>query len=416
MRCLLCAFMFLAVLPAAAQEPILRMDFPEAEAIPGQPLSLRLTVLAPTFLPNPPVWPSFEAPNLLVRVGASGPVSERIEGATWAGVSRRYVITPMVPGSVTLASQDVTVTWADPETGAPRRIALITGPLSVAGILPEGAEELDPFIAANELQLRQTIDGETETMTPGDSVIRTVTATIRGSSPIFLPALLPVHDIDGLRAYPDAPVVEVSEERGVTSGVRTERVTLVAEGGGAGKAPAVSLDWFNLTTERVETASLDAVALSVSGPPAAREAADAPRDWRALILTGLAGLLCLALLLAVLRRLVPRVTRLASLQRQKRRASESYAYRSVIRTLRACDQSAVYPALDLWAERLPGPDPRSNATIATALAQLGAARYGSAEGDGRTGWRALAHALPGARRMATADHRRSALPPLNPGA
>ena len=65
--------------------PILRVDFPETEAIPGQFLTLRLTVLVPTFMPAPPVWLSFEAPNLLVRVpeGGTSPVSERIDGETW---------------------------------------------------------------------------------------------------------------------------------------------------------------------------------------------------------------------------------------------------------------------------------------------------------------------------------------------
>ena len=42
----------------AADGPILWMSFEDTVTVPGQPLSLRLTVLVPTFMPKPPVWPS----------------------------------------------------------------------------------------------------------------------------------------------------------------------------------------------------------------------------------------------------------------------------------------------------------------------------------------------------------------------
>ncbi len=96
----------------ALAQPVLRMAFERTEAIPGQPLTLRLTVLSPTYLTSPPVWPSFEAPNLLIRLpeGATTPTSERIGGETWSGVSRRYRISPMIPGEFPIPPQEVVVT------------------------------------------------------------------------------------------------------------------------------------------------------------------------------------------------------------------------------------------------------------------------------------------------------------------
>ena len=58
----------------AAQEPnqsilpVLRMALDKDTAVPGQPLILRVTVLAPTWLPKAPVFPSFETPNVIVRL------------------------------------------------------------------------------------------------------------------------------------------------------------------------------------------------------------------------------------------------------------------------------------------------------------------------------------------------------------
>ena len=260
--------------PAGAQEdvapdgPVLRVEFDETEAIPGQPLSLRMTVLVPTFLPEPPVWPSLEAPNLLVRLPerSTNPTSARVGGETWAGVTRNYRISPMVPGEFAIPPQEVVVTWADPESNAPARAILRSEALAFRGVVPAGAEGLDPFVAATSLELAQTIEGEPGAMTPGDSVTRTVVATVAGTAPMFLPELMPPVAIEGVAAYPDEPLIAETDDRGTLGGSRTERVTLVAEGGGSGAVPAVTLDWYDLETGRVETASVETLFSAPSHP------------------------------------------------------------------------------------------------------------------------------------------------------
>jgi len=410
----LLTLLLLLAVPAVAQEPVLRMEMDESEAVPGQAVSLRLTVLVPTFLPEPPVWPSFEAPDLLVRIASTGPVSERIDGETWSGVSRRYLVAPMLPGTVDLPAAEVAVTWSDPETDAPSRTTLATDALTITGIVPDGAEGLDPFIAAEDLALEQSVEGEAEGMSPGDSVIRTVTATIRGASPMFLPPLLPAHAIDGVRAYPDAPVFDESSDRGVVSGTRTERVTLVAEGGGRGDAPAMSLDWYNLDTGTVETAEIPAIAVSVDGPPAASAAAE-PRDWRAIGLAALGAAVVLALLVLAARRLAPSLRDWTRRLRADWMASETRAWRALRHAVAARDHAALRPALDLWASRLPGADPRRDPRLPDALTALGATRFGNSKGDGEAEWRKLDRILTDLRQAARAKTPAAVLPPLNPG-
>ncbi|HRY25891.1 MAG: BatD family protein [Geminicoccaceae bacterium] len=401
---------------SASDAPVLQVTFEETEAIPGQPLSLRLTVLAPTFMPDPPVWPSLEAPNLLVRLPerSTGPTSEEVGGETWSGVTRHYRISPMVPGEFAIPPQEVIVTWADPETSEPRKVTLTTEPLTFSGVLPEGAEGLDPFIAAEALELKQEVAGEPEAMQPGDSVTRTIKATIRGTSPMFLPALLPPTDVAGVAAYPDEPVLEESDDRGVLEGTRAESVTLVAEGGGSGEAPAVSLDWYNLKSGEVETASVDGFPIEVDGPPASSAE---PRDWRAIGLASLAALLALAVVAWLLRRLLPPFGRWLRERRTERLASEGHAFGQLQRAVARRDEPALRPALDAWAAKVEGHDPREHPGVRHALVAIGAARYGrGASGDAGAGWRALAAALPEARRDALARDRLAALPPLNPGA
>ncbi|MGI1661962.1 hypothetical protein ACRDNQ_06960 [Palleronia sp. KMU-117] len=403
---------------ASSGQPVLRVDFPETEAVPGQFLTLRLTVLVPSFMTAPPVWPGFEAPNLLVRVpeGGTSPVSERIDGDTWSGISRRYRISPMLPGAFALPAQEVVVTWADATADGPVRTTLSTGALALSGVLPEAAEGLDPFVAASDLSLTQQIAGDPSAMVPGDSITRTITVEVAGVSPMFLPALLPPGEVAGLAAYPDTPVVEETENRGQLAGSRVESVTYVAEGGGSGTLPEVVLQWFDIDTGTVETARADAVAIAVDGPPAVL--AD-PDGRLRLAMLAAAGVAFAALLALCLRLVLPSLRRRVAARRAARLASESHAWRALAHVVARRDHATLHPALDLWAARTEGRDPRRDPDVQKALATLGRARYGSGNEPTTSpddAWRALDGALRAVRRPANAGAHISALPPLNPGA
>ncbi len=413
----LCLLLILLGLPGplAAQEPVVRLELSEPETIPGQSVSLRVTILAPTFLPDPPIWPSYEAPNLAVRVASTGPTSERIEGASWSGVTRRYLISPMVPGTFDLPAQTVTVTWADPDTNAPLSNEMATEPLTITGVLPPGAEGLEPFFAAEALELKQTVEGETEGIAPGASVVRSVTASVRGTPPMFLPALLPPHQIDGMRAYPDEAVLEESGDRGVISGSRTERVTLIAEGGGAGEAPAVSISWFNLRSGEVETATVEAIPITIDGPPAV-STTQTPRDWRAIGVSALALLLAVGVAALILRKLAPPLSSWIGRQWARWRLSEPVAFRALRSTVRERNHKMLYDALEDWAAKLPGHGVLDDPRLREALGALGAARYGPGPrgGGSEAGWRAVERVLPEVRMAAMERRKPAPLPPLNP--
>ncbi len=405
--------------PVWAQEaealPQLIVDFPETEAIPGQSLSLRLTVLVPSFMPKPPVWPSLEAPNLLVRLPSrsTNPVSERVNGETWAGISRHYRISPMVPGQVVLPPQEVLVTWQDLEAGEARQATLTTGPIGFAGVVPEGAEGLDPFIAAADLSLVQEIEGAPGAMVPGDSLKRQVTVEVQGVSPMFLPNLLEPVELPGVAAYPDEPRLAETDDRGALSGSRVESVTYLAEAGGGGALPEIRLDWYDTDDGAVKTARVEGVEVRVDGPPPGRSA---PLDPRRIALLAGAALAALGLLWLMMRHLLPALARRRTLRREAYLASERSAWRELMRVIGARDHAALRPALDLWAGRVEGPDPRRAAPVMAALLTLGARRYGrETAGADDTTWSSLRGALEAVRPRSGHGVGRPALPPLNPG-
>ncbi|MFC3612308.1 hypothetical protein ACFORG_00925 [Lutimaribacter marinistellae] len=398
----------------SGSDPVLEVTFDETEAIPGQSLTLRMTVLVPTFLPEPPVWPTLDAPNLMVRLPerSTGPTSASVGGETWSGVTRRYEVSPMVPGEFSIPSQEVVVTYSDPESGDPVQVTLETEPLSFTGLLPDGAEGLDPFIAAEALELEQSVEGSPDALAPGDSVTRTVTARVRGTSPIFLPDLLETAQIASVSAYPEDPVVEQSEERGVLSGTRVESVTYVAKGGGNGDVPGVSVEWYNLRTGAVETATVDGFAIEVSGPPAVDGEV---RDWRAHLPMILLALAVLGVGLVLYRWLMPRVAAWRAQRRADYLASEDHAYKLLRQEVSARNMARLPAAIDVWAARVDGPDPRRDPGVQAAMLRLGESRYGTAPQDDPAAWSAVASALDAARAVSRGQTARgSGLPPLNP--
>lgn len=421
MRTVLTALLLL-VLPvfAAAQDaggPLLRAELEKTEAVPGQPITLRITLLVPTWMPQPPEFPSFEVPNVMVRLPerASGPVSERIDGETWSGVSRAYRIYPMTVGDFRIPAQTLTITYADPETREPIVTELQTDPIAFAGVAPEGAGDLDPFIAATKLSLEQKIDGDPADLEPGGSFQQTVTARISGTAPIVLPPLIPPLTESVVAVYPKEPVVTETDDRGVLSGARVESATYVAQAGGRASIPPVRLRWFNLETGEIETAETDGFDIVSRGPPPAT-----PRDlvdWRALLPWLIVSLAAAVLIAMAIRRVWPAV---AGWRRQRRAdwlASEPCAYRKAEEALKSKNFAAAMQAVEIWASHPAVDTGGRDPGLADALAGLGGAYYGS---EKRTPsperWSDALNALRAARRsrLAASTRAGAALPPLNP--
>ena len=397
---------------AAAQDPLVELEFEENSTIPGQPLTLRLTVLVPTWLPKPVVFPTLEAPNILVQIpeGATGPVSRTIEGETWSGVSRRYRVTPMVPDQVQIPVQDLIVTWADPGKPDPLQQTIALDPIVIEGKLPEGAEDLTPIIAAQSLTLTQDVAAPEMPLKAGDSITVTLTAEIEGTSAMFLPRLLPAVDVKGIAAYPAEPIVSDKENRGKLSGTRTESITLVAQSGGGGAFPEIELAWYNLDSGKVETTQTEGFEITVDAPQAMVQNADP----RLLVLYALGGVVMLAVLYLVYRRIAPKVRTLAAARRIRIEASEPWAYAKTAQAAKAHDYDRLMRALDIWAARCSS-DPRAQHVLQSALSGLGAARYGAKKTSEVECWAAVQASLPQARAKArTSDHHATQLPPLNP--
>ncbi|WP_170455348.1 BatD family protein [Ruegeria arenilitoris] len=399
---LLCPAQVLA--QAADIQPRVTIEVPEDPTIVGQPAIVRLKVLVPTYMPSPPVFPSLEQENLLVRLPdrASGPVSESVEGETWSGVQRSYRLYPLAPGTYDFAAAEVQVTLADPETNDPVQVSVPLPAVRLTVEVPDAARGLDPLIIADGFELTQEIEGDTSLQT-GDALTRTLTAKITGTTPIMIPPLLP--EIEGplLRAYPNEPRLSETEDRGVLSGERTDRVTYVAQDGGQTQLPAVEIDWFNLKTNKVETVRADPVDLVLAPPPWR------PPDRETVLRLAGYFIIGIAILWLVFRRLHPVIKARWAEARQSRLASAAHAFSELKQAVRQQDLARVYQTLEGWKRRRP--DPPDTAEFEASLAEIGASRYGGGERHAEN-WSKVRDGLD--RIARPRRHSQSALPQLNP--
>lgn len=409
--------------PAEAQDasgPILRSELEKSSAVPGQPIVLRITILVPTWMPKPPEFPSFEVPNVMVRLPerASGPTSEPIDGETWSGVTRAYRLYPMTVGRFQIQAQPIVVTYADPDTQEPVVVELRTEDIIFEGVAPQGAGGLIPFIAAEKLTIEQTIEGEPGNLEPGNSFERSVTARIAGTTPIVLPALIPPLTEPGIAAYPREPVVNETDNRGALSGTRAESVTYVAQAGARVSVPPIRLRWFNLKSGQIETAETDGFEIVSRGPLPEPPTAF---DWRAVLPRLVLGAVIVAALAMAIRWAWPRV---AVWQRRRHAAwlaSERCAFEQALAALKQRNFSAATRAIDHWALLCPSGSDGESAQLSMAMAGLGMAYYGSGDTPPSPGqWSDVTAALTGARRTRLAASASAlagkTLPPLNPRA
>ena len=229
---------------------------PEGAVTVGTPIEVTATVLVPTYMPKPPVWPELQIADAITRLPerATQPLTRRIGTASWSGLSRTWEIIPQRAADYDLGAPEIAIAYADPDTGKPVESRLAMPDIAFSATVPPGATGMDPFLPASALKLSATLDGLPKNPCPGDAFTLTLTAAAVGPPAILLPPLgagiaTPV----GLRAYPEeSALTDVPGDRGgPPTATRTEQVTYVIEAPGDFTLPGLSLDWWNTATSKL---------------------------------------------------------------------------------------------------------------------------------------------------------------------
>jgi hypothetical protein len=341
---------------------------PGAVVTVGQPISVVVEVLVPSYFMGAPGFPDVDVPDALVIFEARGTnFTERIDGETFAGQSRRYTIYPQRVGDYEISEIPVTVRYFSGSGAADATVS--PAPVRFAAQIPAEADGLGYFIATSNLSLVVQIVPETHELKVGEALTRTLTITVNDALSMVIPPVS-FEPIPGLGVYPEPPVVTDSGgERGqAIVGTRVEAVSYVAELEGSYRLPAVELTWWDVNAERLRSALAPAVELEVVANPDLATAFALPEDdspdeatnedaarvsildrlKRFGIAVGVLGLLALVLYRLV-RRYRPGV---------ETPESEQTFFRRFRRAARSGDAAATARTLMFWLDRRrarPGP-------------------------------------------------------------
>jgi hypothetical protein len=210
------------------------------------------------------------------QLGDTRTYEKDLNGVRHGVIEMRYAIYPQHSGLLTITPQTFSATLVDTQPaqdnnaqglkpGKLMRVSSSAIPLTVKPkplTYPVDA----PWLPARSLSLSESWNPEPEHTQIGDSLTRSLTLKVEGLASSQLPAL-PATDVNGLRRYPDQPVLSnQSTDRGLV-GSREEREALVPSRSGAIDLPTVDVVWWNTFEDHLEHSSLPARTLQVANNP-----------------------------------------------------------------------------------------------------------------------------------------------------
>lgn len=431
--------LLLLTLPAAvlaADEPQVRVELEQKGPIyVGQSLRLNVTVLVPNYFLSAPQFPLFDLPGAVVTMPGEGSanLNEKIDGVTYAGIKRTYLIVPQQAGTLALPPVEISFQYAAvPGQSSPGSVKL--PPEKIDVLLPPGATAAQGNVAVAPMTIKQQVEGLTKPMHVGDAITRTIEIDADHTQSMMIPP--PSFTApSGVRIdKKDPQLTDLTGNQGqFEGGRRIDVVTYRFEQPGNYTLPKVSVSWFDPGTQRTQQAEAPEIQVTVVASAAPKDAIapqlpaqaalppEAPTDWQRWILPA-AALLGILVIAWLVRRWPARIRGFVAAKREARHESEGAYFERLLEACRANDPARSYAALAAWAQRTGAASIGDYVRVATddALAkqvtQLEQHLYACATSAGQWSGNVLASALEMVRRSSRQHQRkpRRWLSALNP--
>lgn len=204
------------------------------------------------------------------------------DGQHWDVIERRFAVFPQKSGPLTIdpivfEGQVVegTASFMDPFGNRIVTRRLRSEPIRIdVQPAPAGADRRG-WLPSTRLELHEIWSDDPPVFRVGQPVTRTLALLAHGLTSSQLPALAPAPP-DGLRQYPEAPVLNDQRNDDGLIALRQEKLALIPARPGHLTLPAVEVAWWNTTTGKAEVARLPAREVDVL--PAPEAAAPAQPD------------------------------------------------------------------------------------------------------------------------------------------
>jgi BatD DUF11 like domain len=121
----------------------------------------------------------------------------------------------------------------------------------------------DYWLPADRVELREQWPADLTGLVAGEPVTRSIVLIADGLTAAQLPEI-ELRAIDGIKQYPDQPVLQDRRSSKGISAQRAQKVALIPGSPGVYLVPEISINWWNRATGRLETATLPARELMVA--------------------------------------------------------------------------------------------------------------------------------------------------------
>ncbi|MEX2524243.1 MAG: BatD family protein, partial [Gammaproteobacteria bacterium] len=220
---------------------------------------------------------------VIERIGEDKVYLTRVDGRRYRVVERRFAVYPQASGTLKIAP----VEFRGHVSGSSRSLFDPFGPQSEIVIRRsnEIALEVRPvpedfagrhWFPARKVTLEEKWSRDPKQFRVGEPITRTLTLTAEGQTASQLPEL-PGWISDGLRHYPDQPVLENETSDTGMIGRRRESTALIPQQPGEYTLAAIRIPWWSTRADRMEYAELPARTVTVAAAPgeAGKEIQDA---------------------------------------------------------------------------------------------------------------------------------------------
>lgn len=208
---------------------------------------------------------------IVEKLGEDSNYTTQIKGVDYWVTERKYAIFPQQSGVFTIAplmlNAEVVSSSQQPrfngffnrQTTETRRVSSKAITLNVQSVPSsfKGAA----WLSAESVELSEKWSGSNLQTKVGEPLTRTLTLTAKGTTVGQLPELFGQAAINGIKTYPDQPVLKEDKQSDGLTATREEKVALIASKPGDYTLPALEITWFNTKTRQVETARLPAVTI-----------------------------------------------------------------------------------------------------------------------------------------------------------
>lgn len=197
----------------------------------------------------------------------------RIGDRAFLVIERSYAVFPQSSGLLTLKPVlaearigSVASSFFD-SIGRSKVVRARSNGLDVAVLPVPKNINVNPWLPAKDLQFLEQWPQNPPKFVQGEPVTRTISIKAEGLTAAQLP-VMPDISIDGLKQYPDQPLLnDIKNDVGIT-GYRVEKVALIPTRAGKITLPAIDIPWWNTETQKRELARIPARTIDVQASTA----------------------------------------------------------------------------------------------------------------------------------------------------